>query len=187
MMLEFRRKAFHTGSSLLLLLAWYVLRYEFFLLLLACLLLLGASFLLFRPRLVERALDLFERAEVRRVFPGKGAFMMVGGVLLCALLFPMAVPAALLIIGVSDSLATIFGVRYGKRSLPWTGNKTFLGTGVFALSSSLILFFFTPYWAVGVLLLSFFESLDYNDLLLLDDNLVLPLVTGAFIVVASAL
>lgn len=119
-----------------------------------------------------------ERPGIRRLAPGKGAFTIVFGVLITALLFPAVLGPAILVLGISDSLATLFGVAYGKRKVPGFPTKTWIGTSVFFVSCAAILFFHSPWWPLVALLVTLAELVDYQKHPFLDDNVVLPVLTG---------
>lgn len=102
------------------------------------------------------------------------------GILLTLLLFPRpASYAAIAIFVLGDSTASIFGKTFGKRTLWFNKGKTLEGSligFVFALSAAA--FFVNPLVAaIGAAVAMLIESLP----LPINDNLVLPLVTGALL------
>jgi dolichol kinase len=101
--------------------------------------------------------------------------------------FPIFASIAMLI-GISDSLASLVGKSFGKRYLKSGSDKKLEGTIVGALSgivATLILcLIFTPYWPwYTIILLSLtaggvFALFDYIDSKSINDNLSVPIVAG---------
>jgi len=102
--------------------------------------------------------------------PGKGAFFFAVSALVCVILFPAPVVIpALVTIAVLDSVATLVGIRYGKRRI--YNGKSWEGTLSGILVTVLVLLpFLTPLGAVVVAVVSGFIEL----LSPVDDNLVIP-------------
>lgn len=127
---------------------------------------------------------MFERKDIKRPFAG--AFWFYFGAGLAFLLFPLsAASAAAAILAISDSLSTIIGKKFGRH--PVLGKKTLEGTGVFFVSAFLVcMLFFNPF--VGIIgalfatlaeLLPEWRRISYSRLSgLLDDNLLIPVITG---------
>ena len=109
--------------------------------------------------------------------PGYGAFWYVFGMLV-ALTFVKGLNgtlASVLMLGVSDAVSTLVGMR-GKKALPYNKNKTFEGTLAFAIVS-LVSFIWIGWLAIPFSLLgAFVESLDIG----LDDNLMISLFCALF-------
>lgn len=102
------------------------------------------------------------------------------GILLTLLFFPPpASYAAILIFALGDSTASFFGKMFGRRTLPFNKVKTLEGSiigFVFAFSAATV--YVNPLIAVaGAAVAMLIESLP----LPINDNLVLPLVTGALL------
>lgn len=180
---EWSRQGFHIFAVLLMVLWAALMPPYWFALLGAVLLLLGGLLVTVKNPLLGHLINWFERDHNKAVFPGKGAFAIVLGATLTALIFPASLIPALLVLAIPDSFSTLVGKLSGKRKLPWSPRKSWLGTFAFLLSCAVVLYFYTSLWYVGALVLTFFETIDYNDILLLDDNLLLPLVTGALLVI----
>jgi dolichol kinase len=133
---------------------------------------------------------IFERKDARRPFAG--AFWFYFGAGLAFLVFPLnAASAAGATLAVSDSLSTIIGKKLGRHAI--LGRKTVEGTAAFFLSSLFIcLLFFSPAIAVaGAAAAALAELLpEWNRISrsrlsgLLDDNLLIPLMTGLTITLA---
>jgi len=110
-------------------------------------------------------------------FTAKGAIIFFVGTLIVILLFaPFFAALSILVLSISDSLATIAGYYVGKHVL--YKKKTIEGTLVFFASTLviLVLFIITPMKALVIaLLVSATELLTPKYL---DDNLTIPFVTG---------
>ncbi len=103
------------------------------------------------------------------------------GILLTLVLFPIpASSAAIATFAVGDSAASIFGGMFGKRTYSFNKEKTLEGSVagfVFALLAGV--FFVSPFKAlIGAAVAMIIECLP----LPLDDNLTMPLLTGAALV-----
>jgi len=119
----------------------------------------------------------------RRTF---GEIFLPLGVVSCALLFlpenKMAFQFGILIMGISDALASLIGERFGKHIIRIFGQKkTIEGSVAFFISSIIIACFFVPGLEYRVLIISFIltivELLSIAGL----DNLILPIV-GAYLI-----
>jgi HAD superfamily phosphoserine phosphatase-like hydrolase len=102
------------------------------------------------------------------------------GILLTLFLFPRpASNAAIVIFALGDSTASIFGKMFGRRTLSFNKGKTLEGSLIgFVFASSAAAFFVNPFMAAsGAAVAMLIESLP----LPINDNLVLPLVTGALL------
>jgi len=102
------------------------------------------------------------------------------GILFTLLLFPRpASSAAIVILALGDSTASIFGKMFGRNALPFNKVKTLEGSLIgFIFAFFGAMFFVNPFMAAagaaGAMLI---ESLP----LPINDNLVIPLVTGALL------
>ncbi len=127
-------------------------------------------------------LRVMERAHDKQRFPGRGAVMVLLGAFFTALLFPSQLLPALLVLAVSDGLSTIIGMRFGKKKIFRT-KKSWVGSGAFFVSASAILVFFSALWFVIAFVVTCAEMIDYHAYAFIDDNVVLPLLTGALLFV----
>ena len=125
-------------------------------------------------------LRIMERPHDEQRFPGKGAIMVLVGALIVAVLFPAHILPALLVLGIGDSLSTIVGMRFGKKKVFGT-KKSWVGSGTFFVCSAVILIFFSTYWLLIALLATVSEFVNYHSFLLIDDNLIIPLVVGVLL------
>lgn len=127
---------------------------------------------------------MLERKDSKRMFAG--AFWFYFGAGLAFLLFPLnAASAAGAVLAISDSLSTITGKRFGRHSI--LGKKTLEGTTAFFVSAFLVcLLFFNPAAAfIGAAAAALAELLPEWKRIsssrlsgLLDDNLLIPIITG---------
>jgi phytol kinase len=102
------------------------------------------------------------------------------GILLTLLLFPRpASSAAIAIFALGDSTASVFGKRFGKIKLSFNKGKTLEGSLIgFVFAFLAAAFFVNPLMAAsGAAVAMLIESLP----LPINDNLLLPLVTGALL------
>ena len=119
---------------------------------------------------------VLERENVR--FPGWGpAWYLVGILLLSSVLADTnEITAGIFILGVSDGLATITGIR-GKHKLPYNKKKTVEGTIVFLATSLAAYFLVGPKILPLAIIATVIESFD----LPIDDNFSLPLVCAVYL------
>ncbi len=125
---------------------------------------------------------IFEKRKSRKPF--EGAYWFYIGCGISFLLFPKNIAlASSAILAVGDSFSTIFGVHFGRHKL--VGNKSAEGSIVFFASSFFIsLVFVNP--AIGFLgsLIATLVELSTpgkskNSIWMLDDNLLIPIISGA--------
>jgi dolichol kinase len=129
-------------------------------------------------------IDIFEREEVKKKFPGKGAIFFCIGALLTIKLFerPIAL-AAIMILALGDSVSHLVGERFGRTRniLNGDGKKLLEGTIAGTLSGFLGALLFVPpveaFLGSVVAMIAEVVKIDLNDYTL-DDNLVVPLVAG---------
>lgn len=127
---------------------------------------------------------MFERRDANRPFAG--AFWFYFGAGLAFLLFPLsAASAAAATLAVSDSLSTIIGKKFGRHTI--LGKKTFEGTAAFFASAFLVCtLFLNPTMGItGALFATLAELLPEWKRIsssrlsgVLDDNLLIPIITG---------
>jgi dolichol kinase len=125
----------------------------------------------FKP--VMYILKRFERDGYRRFMPGRGAATMTIGVFFSIFFFETIVAVqAVLVVGISDALSTIFGKRFGTRVL--FGSKTVVGSLAFFISTMVIESFFINYLQAIVIA----AAIMLVELMPFDDNISVPLATG---------
>ncbi len=126
-------------------------------------------------------LDTFERTDERKKFPGKGALMMVAGILITTVLFPKDIAlASIMILSLGDSFSHIIGRFFGRTKHPFSiklieGTMAgitagFLGAMLFvgvkeALAAA----------SISMIAETFCQKIGKLEI---DDNLVVPIVAG---------
>jgi len=134
-----------------------------------------------RGRPLFRFLELVEREEHRRIIPAKNVLSLLVAGTVASLLFPRtAAVAGFLVLAVGDPLAYLVGKKYGRVPLPWNKRKHLEGRLAAVIVCTPILAALYPWQAAipAALLGMLFESLHYPHDILVDDNLVLPLVVA---------
>ncbi|MFH0776137.1 MAG: hypothetical protein V1936_00790 [Patescibacteria group bacterium] len=126
-------------------------------------------------------LDRFERKQVR---PGKGAITYFMGVILALELFPTEIAyAAILILAAGDGVSSLIG-PFGHLKTKLSDKKLFEGTiaGV-AFGGAAAMVFVSPFEAfVSATIAMLFEATEIRfNQKLLNDNVTVPLVAGATI------
>jgi len=80
--------------------------------------------------------DSFREKEKETGY-SKGMLSYSVCILVLAILFPLPMVASgWAVLSLADGLATLFGRVFGKKTLPWNKNKTWLGSMVFFISAS---------------------------------------------------
>lgn len=126
--------------------------------------------------------ELFER-EHEKHYPGKGAIMFFFGtiVLIWLALFVFQreeiIAPALVPLVFGDGIATIAGIKWGKHSI--IKGKSLEGTlAGFIVSAIVLSFFLWPFWGK---ILAVSAAAMLVELLPLNDNLSIPIVSGAIL------
>ncbi len=138
--------------------------------------LIVASFL-YQKHKIALLTWLFTRFDRPGKFTARGAIIFFVGTLIAVLLFPPLFAAlSILVLAISDSLATIAGHYAGKHML--FKKKTIEGTLVFfaCTLAILVLFFIAPMKALVIALIV--SATELVTPTYLDDNLTIPFVTG---------
>lgn len=142
---------------------------------------------------ITQLLENFERPHVRRRFPGKGAFFYVLGAFILALFFERieVILASLLILSLGDSTSHIVGKEFGRIKHPFSDSKNIEGHITGALLGGLgASFFVPPPIAFSAAFVSMFvEGISFGGKIdwILDDNLVIPTVSGTIIVLLEVI
>jgi dolichol kinase len=129
-------------------------------------------------------LDIFEREEERKKFPGKGMIFFFIGILLVVQLFSEDIAlAAIMILALGDSVSHLVGERFGQIKNIFNGKSKKLLEGTLAgtMTGFLGALIFVPLpeaflGSLGAMIAEVIK-IDFNDHTL-DDNLVVPLVAG---------
>ena len=141
---------------------------------------------------LRRLAFFFEKRKSSRPFSGALWFYIGSGISFA--LFPLMIAvASSAILAVGDSFSTMFGLNFGKHKL--VGEKSVEGSGAFLIGAFLIaLLFLKPSIAfagafTGMLVEAFIPPKlgGKKTHWFLDDNLLIPIVSGAVIFVLSLL
>ncbi|MBO1223254.1 MAG: HAD-IB family phosphatase [Candidatus Scalindua sediminis] len=101
------------------------------------------------------------------------------GIILSLLLFPKLIACVVIIIvALSDSIATVTGRFYGRIRIPYNHGKTVEGSMAFFVSAFMCSIFFVP---LGIALIVSFVSCIIESLPFKIDNISVPLGTGFFL------
>lgn len=191
---EVRRNIFHLFYGLIYVLFIY---FDVFKLIHLLLLLLIGTFialasLRYKLPFVSWFLEKFERPNN---FPGKGALTFLVGVIFAVALFekPIAL-AAIMILTIGDSISHIVGRFYGNLKNPLNNLRYIEGTLIGALLASFgAMLFVSPMKAfIASFIAMLFEAVDLRLIInswakkwlfdvILDDNVIIPLVAGVFL------
>lgn len=176
-MLELRRNVAHLILGIFL--AYLVVSLQHALVIVINLSLIGCLLLsvyLYNEYHIAFLAWLFARFDRPSKFTARGAIIFFVGTLVAILLFaPEFAALSILVLAVSDSIATITGHYAGKHKL--LRGKTLEGTSAFFVSTCIILaFFVTPTRALLVALATSLAELVTPAYI--DDNLIIPVVTG---------
>lgn len=184
---ELVRKAIHLTSAAIPLLYWFILDRE--------IMLKGVIFLSMGFLTVEYLRLSFPTAKglFLKVFGAAirdheqknltGATYVFTGAVLTIFLFPkqIAVPS-LLILSISDTVAALVGIPFGKHKFL---AKSMEGSFSFFVSSILILFYFSPESIVLNVLVAAILTIAEAFPMKLDDNFLIPLLSGSLLSIAT--
>lgn len=183
---EFFRQIVHLLVGIITVVLFY---YEFitpwtvFLIVLVGLLL---SFIVKRVRVpvISFCLDLWERDEIKKTFPGKGMIFFFIGVLFVTKLFERDIAlASIMILALGDSLSHLVGEQFGKIKNIFNGKSQKLLEGTIAgiLSGTIGALLFVPFpeafLGSTAAMIAEVIKIDFNERTL-DDNVIVPLVAG---------
>jgi dolichol kinase len=127
-------------------------------------------------------LKKFEREEVLKKFPGRGAIFFIVGCLLVVKLFDRDIAlASIMILTFGDSVSHLFGLYFGKIKHPLNGLKKLEGNIFGSIAGGFMAMFFVNYiWAFsGALIAMVIEAIEVkmgNNVI--DDNILIPLIAG---------
>jgi len=183
--LELRRQIAHlvVGLGIAFLLKLGLLSSTLFVLIL----ILGGVFSLLQRKYqfpsIHKLLSLFERENDLKNFPGKGPFFLLLGSYFAYLLFPQNIAiASICILAVGDSVSHLFGQYLGKITIYPVKNKKLEGTLVAIGASTLVALLFVsfPQAFIGSFLVMMVEYFLPRQIThYLDDNLIIPILAGA--------
>ena len=128
-------------------------------------------------------LDLFERVPERKSFPAKGMLMFIAGVFLAVLIFPKNIAlASIMVLTLGDAAAHIFGVHFGNVRSPLAEHRFIEGAFAGIIAGFFGALFFVPplHALVAATAAMLVEAIEFNiPKLQVDDNLLIPLMAGA--------
>lgn len=189
--LEFRRQSFHFVAGFLCVFFHWAgfFRWRVILLCLILGLILSALSVNRKLPFVSEILRLFDRKRDQK-FPGRGAFYFLLGIFLSIVLFPVKIAyASILILSIGDSVNHLFFERNRKGTkLPWNRRKTLLGLGLGIFSGTFAAHFFVALWPalLATTLALVLETIPFKlGRIFIDDNLSVPLVSGAILLALS--
>jgi undecaprenyl-diphosphatase len=187
--LEFRRQSFHfVAGFMAVYLHWLgIFRWRIILVLLIGGMILSAISAKRNIPVISSILTYFDRPRDRK-FPGRGAFYLLLGIFLSIIIFPVKIAyASILILAVGDSLNHLFFDRAPKKlNLPWNRKKSLLGLTLGIMAGTFAAQFFVPIYAallasmVSLVVETFYIKLGN---IFIDDNILVPLIAGAVLMV----
>lgn len=136
-------------------------------------------------------LKRFERPEVMKIFPTKGAFFFILGAFIVILLFGKLIGmASIMICVLGDSLSHLVGKCVGRVKHPFSNTKFIEGHIAGAIIGALGAMLFVPPLTalIAASIAMFIEGIDigFGMSWVLDDNLVVPLTAGVVIFLIGA-
>jgi len=187
--LEFRRQSFHFALGFLCVFLHWAgalrLRAIAFVLVMGLIVSFVAQYKKFP--ILGQTLSLFDRPRDQN-FPGRGAFYFCAGVFLTFLIFQKEniniAYAAILILAVGDSLNHLFASQVYKYGLPWNRRKNVVGVVTGIIMGTIAAQFFVPFFPALIpsTIAITAETVPWRiGKLYLDDNLLVPLLSGALI------
>ena len=183
--LEFRRKIFHLlfGMSLLVMLYYSIIDVMFLIFLLLGGIILSVASKYFQVWGINKLLKWFERPSDIKHCPGRGAMLLLLGVILSMVLFPKDIAlASITILTVGDSVAHLAGRFGGSMPHPFNMAKMIEGTMVGTLCAFLVaMLFVDPISAfLAAFIAMLFEAIEVKvwKYSALDDNIIVPMIAG---------
>lgn len=182
---ELRRQIFHLLFGIFLVM---LLKYDFInekLILAAIIAGLILSYLSKKTRapVMHGLLEMFERKEDIRKFPGKGVIFYLIGAYISLLLFPKDIAmASIMVLALGDSVSHLFGLHFGKTKHPLSKTKFLEGTIAGFAAGFVGALLFLPWHEAffASLAAMFVEAIEIKiGAAQVDDNLIMPLVAGA--------
>ncbi|MDP2908310.1 MAG: hypothetical protein Q8N77_00735 [Nanoarchaeota archaeon] len=151
----------------------------------------AASFVSFKHKIpgIRWFLKRFERKEDFEKSPGKGSLMYLAGVLATLLLFEENTAlAAIMVLAVGDSVSHMVGKYFGKRRMRTAKHVEGTIAGIFFASITASLFVKPTLAIIGSTAAMLTEAVELRiGKVMLDDNLIIPLIAGLAIHLANLL
>ncbi|NQT62207.1 MAG: phosphatidate cytidylyltransferase [Candidatus Marinimicrobia bacterium] len=186
---ELIRKAIHLSSSIIPLSYWFLFERHFTLQIVIFLALgfLTADYLRLKSGGIEKMFMRIFGSALRQHEKNNltGATYVFTGAVVAIFLFPkeIAVPA-LLILSISDTLAALIGIPFGKHKFL---KKSLEGSTAFFISTAVILAIFFPESTIISLIIAAIVTLAEAYPMNLDDNFLIPILSGTLLSLASLL
>ncbi len=193
MELEFKRQLFHLffGLAIVFLLGYDILNSSILLFLISIGLVISFLSKKHKIPVIWKFLEIFDRKEDLKKFPGRGVIFYLIGCFIVVLLFPKDIAmASIMILAFGDSVSVIFGARYGK-ILHHLTNKKFLEgalAGLIAafIGASFFVSFFEAFFASLFAIIA--EGVEIRiGMERVDDNIIMPLVAALVILLIRIL
>jgi dolichol kinase len=141
-----------------------------------------------RLPVISYLVDMLERKENKKKFPGKGFLFYLLGVEIALILFPdkNIVMASIAILAIGDSIPSFVGSMYGKIKHPFSNKKfleaAFVGAILAFIAASLFVRWYEA--LLASLIAIFIEGIDREaGLEQIDDNVIIPIIAGSVIVI----
>ena len=126
-------------------------------------------------RIFTYLFSIFIRSIENRILTG-ASWVVIGAALSTLIFSQSAAVIGLLVLGISDSCASLIGIKFGKTQL---FNKTLEGSAAFFLSTALIVFALSPALFTMNLCAVFFVTLvELFSTPRFNDNLFIPIATA---------
>ncbi|MBN1385504.1 hypothetical protein JW968_00835 [Candidatus Woesearchaeota archaeon] len=144
-----------------------------------------------RVPLISYLLDIFEKEEHLKVFPGRGALMFLFGTILAIIIFPKDIAlASIAVLTFGDSVSALYGIAFGRVQHPLSRKKFAEGNiaGGAAAFIVALLFVSVPealFASIVGMLIEAVESRRFK--VILDDNLTIPMAAGLVILLIRIL
>lgn len=137
-----------------------------------------------RVPVVAWLIDISERRDVIRHSPARGAIMFLTGAAVSVVLFePYIAAASVAVLALGDSFSTLAGRKYGSIKIPYNPEKSIQGTlAGFAAAFLGAAVIVSPFYAF---LAALFGMIGESLPLKIDDNVVIPIFSGAALSVAG--
>jgi len=184
---EIRRQAFHIclGLAILILLINNILNSLILFIILIAGILISILSKKFKIPIIYSFLNIFERKDTLKTFPGKGTISFLIGCLLVLQLFEKDIAlASIIILTFGDSVSHLFGWHFGRKKHPLNCLKSIEGNIAGGITGFLgAMLFVSPLFAFlasfGAMTAEVIELRMNNRIV--DDNIIVPLVAGTII------
>ncbi len=186
---ELVRKAIHLSSSIIPLSYWFLFEKHLTLqiVIVVALGFLTVDYLRLKSDFIEKIFMRIFGSALRQHEKKNltGATYVFTGSVVAIFLFPkeIAVPS-LLILAISDTLAALIGIPFGKHKFL---KKSLEGSAAFFISASIILAIFYPGNLLIAMLIAASVTLAEAYPINLDDNFLIPILSGTLLSLASLL